>query len=72
MVGPTLSTYAPVRQGKTFATLPYASRLAERGINVMRGDPGFAKGVNVYHGAITCRAVAEALGKLDQYQELKL
>jgi len=56
----------------TRATLPYAMSLANEGLDVLQKDAGFAKGVNVYQGTITCRAVAEALDKLDRYRALKL
>jgi len=52
----------------TTATLPYARRLADRGLEALRDDPAFARGLNTYRGRITCRAVAEALGNLDGYQ----
>lgn len=45
------------------ATLPYVLRLAAEGVDTMaRADPGFAKGVNLFNGKITCRAVAESHG----------
>ena len=56
----------------TRATLPYATALANQGLEAFRKDSGFAKGVNVYQGKIACRAVAEALKKLDNYGELEL
>ncbi|NNL66674.1 MAG: alanine dehydrogenase [Myxococcales bacterium] len=56
----------------TTATLPYATRLAERGLDALRDDPGFRKGLNVHDGAINCRAVAEALGKRDTYREFEV
>jgi len=56
----------------TRVTLPYALALANQGLEALRKDSGFAKGVNVYQGTITCRAVAEALGKLNLYRPLKL
>jgi len=46
----------------TDATLPYLQRLASEGIETLRQDPAFAKGVNTYHGWITCEPAAEALG----------
>jgi alanine dehydrogenase len=62
---PRLSTLALTR-----ATLPYALRLAGTGLDALRADPGFARGVNTPHdGRITCRAVAEALGRLDTFRE---
>ena len=54
------------------ATLPYAMALANDGLESLRKDSGFAKGVNVHQGQITCRAVAEALNKLDRYRALEL
>lgn len=54
------------------ATLSYAMALANDGLEILRKDSGFAKGVNVHQGQITCRAVAEALGKLDRYRPLEL
>jgi alanine dehydrogenase len=61
---PRLSTLA-----LTQATLPYAQRLADNGIEVLRTDPAFARGVNTHAGRITCKAVAEALDRLDSYSE---
>ena len=54
---PRTSTYA-----LTNATLPYALRLANHGLDALRGNPGFARGVNVMNGKITHAAVAEAFG----------
>jgi len=61
---PRLSTLA-----LTAATLPYALRLAAAGSDALRTDPGFARGVNTHAGHITCRAVAEALGRVDRFRE---
>jgi len=45
------------------ATMPYLLRVATEGVAAMvRADPGFAKGVNLSDGKITCRAVAESHG----------
>jgi alanine dehydrogenase len=45
------------------ATLPYLLRLATEGVDAMvRADAGFAKGVNLANGKVTCRAVAESHG----------
>jgi len=60
---PRLSTIALTR-----ATLPYARRLAADGIEALRADPGFARGLNTYRGKITCEAVAEALGLRDRFE----
>ncbi len=46
----------------TAATLPYVRRLAAGGLTALRDDPGFARGVNVQAGRVTCAAVANALG----------
>ncbi|MBA5865107.1 MAG: alanine dehydrogenase [Nitrospira sp. CR1.3] len=47
----------------TNATLPYLLRLAAEGVDAtIRADAGFAKGVNLFNGKVTCRAVAEAHG----------
>ncbi|MGB5452281.1 MAG: alanine dehydrogenase [Sedimenticolaceae bacterium] len=50
----------------TSATLSYVHRLAASGIEALRTDPAFAKGVNTYGGFITCRAVAEGLGLMSR------
>lgn len=47
----------------TAATLPYALRLARDGLDALRGDAGFGRGLNTHDGWITCEAVAEALGR---------
>jgi alanine dehydrogenase len=45
------------------ATLPYLKMLADRGLDAaLAADPGFAAGLNVSAGKITCPAVAAALG----------
>jgi alanine dehydrogenase len=47
----------------TNATLPYALRLASRGLrDALRADPGFLAGLNCFDGQITCPPVAESLG----------
>lgn len=43
------------------ATLPYILKLAELGLNALKQDAGFMKGLNTYQGIFTCKAVAEAL-----------
>ncbi len=52
----------------TGVTLPYISQLASEGLQALKEDPGFAKGVNIYQGRVTLREVAEALGLMDAYQ----
>jgi alanine dehydrogenase len=45
------------------ATLPYLLTLATSGVEAaVRADVGLAKGVNLAHGKVTCRGVAEAHG----------
>ena len=61
---PRLSTLA-----LTQATLPYALRLADNGLEVLRADRAFARGVNTHAGHITCKAVAEALERMDSFSE---
>ena len=60
---PRLSTIA-----LTSATLPYLFKLADNGLDALRTDPGFGKGVNTLNGHINCRAVAEALGLMDRFR----
>jgi alanine dehydrogenase len=43
------------------AVLPYAIRLAEKGVDALRDDSGFAKALNTYEGALTIRTVADDL-----------
>ena len=52
----------------THATLPYVHRLAAEGIDALRGDTAFARGLNSYRGFVTCEAVAEALGMASRYR----
>ncbi len=61
---PRLATLALTR-----ATLPYVLKLADGGLAAVRADPGFARGVNTHAGAITCRAVADALGGFARYRD---
>jgi alanine dehydrogenase len=45
------------------ATLPYVLALAERGWQrALKNDPHFLNGLNICHGKVTNRAVAESLG----------
>lgn len=47
------------------ATMPYALQLANKGIETaMRENPALMKGLNVYKGKVTNKAVAEAQGLL--------
>lgn len=52
----------------TNATLPYALKLANGGLQALRHDRRFARGVNTLQGYITYKPVAEALGLLEQYR----
>jgi len=54
---PRTSTFALVNQ-----TAPYALRLAAKGLDALKVDPGFTLGLNAYEGKLTCPAVGEALG----------
>jgi len=54
---PRTSTFALVNQ-----TMPYAMRLAAKGIAALKDDPGLALGLNTYEGKLTCPAVGEAFG----------
>ena len=53
---PRTSTFALVNQ-----TLPYALRLADKGLDALRADPALALGLNTHQGQLTCPAVGEAL-----------
>lgn len=54
---PRTSTY-----GLTNATLPYAIRLADHGLDALREDQALLHGLNVYRGRVTHQGVAEAFG----------
>ena len=54
---PITSTYA-----LTNATMPYVVKLADGGLDALRGDEGFLQGLNVYGGQVTYAPVAEAVG----------
>ncbi len=54
---PRTSTFALVNQ-----TLPYALRLAGKGLDALREDAGLALGLNTLNGTLTCPAVGEAFG----------
>ncbi len=54
---PRTSTFALTNQ-----TLPYAIKLAERGLEALKEDESLLKGLNTYHGKLTYAAVAEAFG----------
>lgn len=47
----------------TNATLPYVLKLANKGVEAaLKADDGFALGLNMVDGKVTCEAVAEAFG----------
>jgi hypothetical protein len=46
----------------TATTLPYVMQLAQKGVEALRQDQGFAKGGNTHNGYIICKPVAEAIG----------
>lgn len=52
----------------TQRTLPYVLQLADSGIEALDSDAGFRKGMNTHGGRITCRAVADALGKPEAFE----
>lgn len=54
----------------TNRTLPYVLQLAENGLAALNGHSGFQKGVNTHDGKIAYRAVAEALGKMEAFEDL--
>ncbi|MCL2433010.1 MAG: alanine dehydrogenase, partial [Clostridia bacterium] len=57
---------AAVSRTATFAlssaTLAYGLALADDGLEALRGDAGFAMGLNTHNGLCTCRGVANACG----------
>lgn len=55
----------------TNATLPYALKLAEKGIDAVKEDAGFMKGVNTYKGFLTYEPVAKDLGMIDKLKDLR-
>jgi len=63
---PITSTYA-----LTNATMPYVVRLADQGLAALRGDAGFAAGLNVHGGQVTYAPVAEAAGMEAALPELQ-
>ena len=54
---PRTSTFGLVNM-----TLPYAMRIANKGLDAVRADPGLALGLNTFQGELTCPAVGEAFG----------
>lgn len=52
---PRTSTFALTNQ-----TLPYVMRIANKGLDALKDDPGLMLGLNVISGQLTCKAVGEA------------
>jgi alanine dehydrogenase len=46
----------------TNATMPYALKLASRGLQALKEDPGFMEGLNLFKGHVTNEHVAQDLG----------
>ena len=55
----------------TNATLPYIRKLAKLGIKAPQTEKGLGRGVNTHKGYVTCRAVAESLGLMDQFRDFE-
>jgi alanine dehydrogenase len=56
--------------GLSNATLPYALKLADHGLDAVKKDPALFKGVNTHQGKLVYKPVADAFGMAAQ--ELKL
>ncbi len=54
----------------TNATLPYVRKLAASGLQALKQDGGFGKGLNTHLGKIICQPVATALAYEDLYKPL--
>ena len=63
---PRTSTIALTKE-----TLPYALKLAEKGVDATKNDDGLMKGVNTYKGFITYEEVAKDLEMLGRFKELR-
>ena len=63
---PRTSTMALVE-----ASMPYLLKLANEGVDCLKGDAGMAKAVNTYGGYITCQPAAKDLGLEDKFRPLK-
>jgi len=62
---PRTSTIALTKE-----TLPYALKLAEKGVEAVKESEGFMKGVNTYKGFITYEEVAKDLEMEGKFKEL--
>ena len=63
---PRTSTIALTKE-----TLDYALKLAEKGVEAVKENEGFMKGVNTYKGFITYEPVAKDLGMMTKFKDLK-
>jgi alanine dehydrogenase len=54
----------------TNTTLPYVINLANQGLEALKSDEGFSRGVNTHKGYITYQPVAEALGLDNVFRKL--
>jgi len=52
------------------ATLPYILKIADAGKETLMADKSLIKAINTCDGKITCKAVADGLGMLDNYQSI--
>jgi alanine dehydrogenase len=53
----------------TTATLPYVTKLAEKGLDLLREDPAIGRALNAHDGYVTCLPAAEALGMTARYRD---
>ena len=53
----------------TNATLPYVIKLADKGIDAMKEDKNFGKGLNTYNGCIMYKPIAEVHSMMDKLTE---
>ena len=54
-------------QALTAATLPYVIKLADKGLDALREDAGFRRGLNTFQGYITLKEIAEALDMKERF-----
>ncbi len=54
----------------SYATLPYVLKIADAGKELLITDKILVKAINTYNGKITCKAAAEGLGMLADYQPI--
>lgn len=52
----------------TNATLPFLLSLADKGMDALRNNPEFGKGLNTYNGFLTCKPVAESLQMMEKFK----